>query len=143
MNSEDNDSYFFNIWAQGSDNVRDVNDKKHFQYAFQCFIPLVVPYQAYNNPYGALSLCFKDNVLPFMVNMASPYDIEDAFNYQLYSFIINQLPAIRKDYKGFITGYYISLMDNDKQDKEKRVVEHQNKKVKQILEKYSSSDFPH
>ena len=75
---------------------------------------------------------FKDNELPFRVNMVSPYDIVDVFNYYSNSFYW----VTQKDYKD-----YTRVMDNDKEDKEKRVGEYQNKKAGQILN--SSYDFHH
>ena len=64
--------------------------------------------------------------------MVSPYDIVDVFNYYSNSFYW----VTQKDYKD-----YTRVMDNDKEDKEKRVGEYQNKKAGQILN--SSYDFHH
>jgi hypothetical protein len=77
-------------------------------------------------------LSSKDNELPFKVNMVSPYDIKDVFDYYSNSFYW----VTQKDYKD-----YTRVMDNDKEDKEKRVGEYQNKKAGQILN--SSYDFHH
>jgi hypothetical protein len=79
-----------------------------------------------------VELSSKDNELPFRVNMPSPYDIGDVFNYYSSSFY----SVIQKDYR-----HYIRVMSNGKEDKEKIMEDCRNKKAARNLESFS--DFPH